>query len=57
MPRSPEYVRDGVVDGRDLATLLGCWGDNPCGDLTGDDVTAGGDLTVLLGAWGVYDCP
>ena len=52
---------DGVVDGADLALLLGDWGGcpgggAPCpGDLNGDGVVDGADLAVLLGAWGF--CP
>ncbi|MBX3355299.1 MAG: hypothetical protein KF724_06340 [Phycisphaeraceae bacterium] len=45
---------DGVVDGADLAILLGSWG--PCpgcpGDLNGDGVVDGIDIAILLGAWG-----
>ncbi|MDZ4754494.1 MAG: hypothetical protein SGJ11_08355 [Phycisphaerae bacterium] len=43
-----------VVDGADLAILLGGWG-GPGGDLTGDGTTDGADLATLLGAWG--NCP
>jgi hypothetical protein len=52
---------DGVVDGFDLAVLLGEWGANPgsFADLVGNDFTPppdgnvdGFDLAVLLGAWG-----
>jgi len=49
---------DGVVNGADLAALLGAWG--PCvgscpADLTGDGAVGGDDLGVMLGAWG--NCP
>ena len=43
---------DGVVDGVDLALLLGAWGtDEPELDLVIDGVIDGADLAVLLGAW------
>jgi len=51
--QSPDYNLDGVVDGNDLGTLLGFWGANPAGDLTGDGVVDGNDLGSLLGYWGV----
>jgi len=45
---------DCVVNGADLAILLGTWG--PCAgcpaDLNGDGVVNGADLAVLLGSWG-----
>jgi uncharacterized membrane protein len=47
---------DGVVNGADLATLLGAWGrcaPGPCpADLDGDGVVNGIDLALLLAAWG-----
>ena len=47
----------GVVDGTDLAILLGAWGacpaKGPCpADLTGDGEVDGADLSIMLGAWG-----
>ncbi|MGH7292326.1 MAG: hypothetical protein ACREJT_14005, partial [Myxococcota bacterium] len=49
-----DLTGDGVVDGFDLATLLGAWG--PCAgcpaDLDGDGDVDGFDLATLLGAWG-----
>jgi len=51
-----DFDCNGVVDGTDLAVLLGAWG--PCGsppcaaDLNGDGVIDGSDLAILLGAWG-----
>lgn len=42
---------DGVVDGTDLAILLGAWGTSGPGDLNGDGVVDGADLAILLGAW------
>ena len=48
-----DYNEDGVVDGPDLATLLGAW--NTIGseyDLTGDQFVDGQDLAALLAKWG-----
>jgi predicted outer membrane repeat protein len=43
---------DGIVDGVDLAALLGSWGtSNPDADLDMDGVVGGGDLAMLLGCW------
>lgn len=43
----------GSVDGGDLASMLGSWGDaGPAADLDQDGVVSGGDLAILLGAWG-----
>lgn len=58
-PACPQDLNhDGVVDGPDLAILLGAWG--PCpgvcpADFNGDGVVSGSDLSVVLGAWG--PCP
>ncbi len=42
-----------VVDGGDLAALLGEWqGTNPDLDLDGNGIVDGGDLSRLLAAWG-----
>ena len=45
---------DGVVDGADLSTLLGAWGESggPA-DIDGSGVVDGADLAALLGEWGV----
>jgi hypothetical protein len=44
---------DHVVDGADLAEILGTWGtNNPAADLDGDGVVAGSDLSIALGHWG-----
>jgi len=44
---------DGVVDGSDLAIVLGSWG--PCtgciADMNHDGVVDGSDLTIVLGGW------
>ena len=43
---------DGIVDGADLAILLGAWGSNdPIADLSGDGEVGGADLSILLGNW------
>lgn len=51
---SPDLNGDGVVNGADLAILLGQWGGGAgtCADLNGDGVVNGADLAILLGAWG-----
>ncbi|MBX3355453.1 MAG: hypothetical protein KF724_07115 [Phycisphaeraceae bacterium] len=41
---------DGVVNGADLAILLGAWL-TPGADLNGDGTTDGADLSILLGNW------
>lgn len=56
---------DGIVDGADLAILLGEWGVNPgsFADLVTsatfepppDGIVDGADLAILLGAWGACD--
>ncbi|MEY3021568.1 MAG: Dockerin type domain [Planctomycetota bacterium] len=43
---------DGIVDGADLAALLGGWGGSGTGDIDGDGNVNGADLAALLGAWG-----
>ena len=42
---------DGVIDGADLATVLGGWG-TAGGDTNGDGSTDGADLAAVLSAWG-----
>ena len=45
---------DGIVNGADLAILLGSWGDGGVpADLNGDGIVNGADLSILLGEWGV----
>ena len=49
---------NGVVDGVDLAFVLGSWGSGggkAGADINGDGVVAGEDLAMVLGAWGA--CP
>jgi len=45
---------DGVVNGADLAAVLGAWGPRPGAleDINGDGVVNGADLAALLGSWG-----
>ena len=43
---------DGLVDGADLALLLGAWGTNsPEADINNDGLVDGADLAVLLANW------
>jgi hypothetical protein len=43
---------DGIVNGNDLASLLGNWGSTGVADLDGSGVIDASDLAVMLGAWG-----
>ena len=51
-----DFNGDGVVDGVDLALLLGGWGvcsDAECPyDIDGSGLIDGADLTLFLGSWG-----
>ena len=53
-PPCPGDLDDnGVVDGPDLALILGFWGsDNATYDLDGNGLVDGADLTIVLAAWG-----
>ncbi|HMP08659.1 MAG TPA: PA14 domain-containing protein, partial [Lacipirellulaceae bacterium] len=43
---------DGVVNGADLAVMLGLWNTpSPLADLNGDGNVDGADLAILLGSW------
>jgi hypothetical protein len=42
---------DGLVNGADLAELLGAWGGSGAGDLNGDGLVNGADLAEMLGRW------
>jgi len=42
---------DGLVNGADLAELLGAWGGSGTGDLNGDGLVNGADLAEMLGRW------
>ena len=48
---------DGIVDGADLASILGAWGKcTGCPeDVDGNGIVDGADLAAILGAWGF--CP
>lgn len=52
-PGPGDFNSDGVVDGADLALLLGHW-NSACSsaDLNGDGTVDGADLALLLGNWG-----
>jgi hypothetical protein len=45
---------NGVVNGADLAILLGQWNSRTkiTADLDGDGIVNASDLAILLGAWG-----
>ena len=48
-----DVTADCVVDGADLAALLGEWDESSGpGDLDGNGLVDGGDLSMLLGDWG-----
>jgi hypothetical protein len=52
-PCTGDLNDSGVVDGVDLALILGFWGsDNATCDLDGSGLVDGADLTIVLGAWG-----
>lgn len=51
--RAGDTNGDRVVDGADLAYLLGAWGtDDRAADVDGDGIVNGRDLTIVLGDWG-----
>ena len=50
-----DITGDGIVDGADLATMLGNWAGVGAGDLDRSGAVDGADLATLLGAWGA--CP
>ena len=56
---SGDVSGNGVVDGVDLAAVLGTWGSNGKGefltDIDGDGTVGGTDLAVVLNSWGA--CP
>ena len=45
-------IRDGLVNGGDLASLLAAWGSNGITDIDGDGTTGALDLALMLSAWG-----
>lgn len=54
-PCDADLNADCIVDGFDLAVLLGSWGTNGVGDIDGSGTVNGVDLALLLGTWGA--CP
>jgi len=50
-----DLTGDAMVDGDDLAIILGGWGSIGAADLDDNGVVGHGDLTVLFGGWG--PCP
>lgn len=57
LPALGDLNGDGLVDGADLALLLGSWGScSSCpADLNGDGVVDGDDITLLFKHWGAMD--
>ena len=52
-PKPGDVNGDGIVDGADLARVLGAWGTNAAGaDLNGDGTVNGADLAIVLANWG-----
>lgn len=56
LPGYGDFDGDGYVTQADLAMLLSCYGNGPCGDLTGDGKTDQADLALLLSQYGT-GCP
>jgi len=54
-PCPADLNNDGLVNGGDLAQLLGGWGSRGPADLDGNGTVNGADLAIVLGAWG--QCP
>ena len=53
LPDPADINGDGIVDGADLARVLGAWGtDGPGGDVNGDGIVDGADLALVLASWG-----
>ena len=52
LPNIADINGDGVVDGADLARVLGAWGTSASGgDLNGDGIVDGADLALVLANW------
>ena len=52
LPNIADINGDGIVDGADLARILGSWGTSaPGGDLNGDGIVNGADLAIVLANW------
>jgi len=50
---SPDINDDGIVNGADLAFVLGAWQSADCAaDLNEDGIVSGADLAIVLGSWG-----
>jgi hypothetical protein len=51
-----DITRNGIIDGIDLAAILGAWGTNGQGqyncDINNDGLVDGADLAFVLGGWG-----
>ena len=57
-PCPADLTNNGIVDGADLAVLLGFWGldGKPvAADINGDGIVDDADLALMLGSWG--NCP
>ena len=53
LPNPADITGDGIVDGADLARVLGAWGtDASGGDVNGDGIVDGADLALVLANWG-----
>ena len=51
--RAGDVNGDGIVDGADIALVLGSWGSGDrAADLNLDGIVNGADLTIALGDWG-----
>jgi len=50
--QAPDINLDDIVNGADLAYVLGNWGNAGATDLNGDGTTDGADLAIVLGYWG-----
>ena len=52
LPNIADITGDGIVDGADLARVLGAWGTSASGgDLNGDGIVDGADLALILANW------
>lgn len=46
---------NGIVNGADIAVVLGTWGSDGAGDVNNDGTVNGADLAMVLGNWGPCD--
>lgn len=51
-PCPADLTGNGVVDGSDLAIVLGSWAGSGVGDLNDDGTINGADIAIILGSWG-----